>query len=245
MLYLLYQSNEKQKEIIKEHDIEINNHQNMILSCLSNIKNLYQESQDIKNDILLEDKKLNSYMDKTDKEMNNLKLKCQEGISQINILTDVLNSHTQILAEHSTTIAQLQALSIKNTEKIEQMNNNIINNENKIRAIEGRLDRVEMVLKEHQKILNSLTNDIKEMKEIVNNIVQRIEKLETKLIEERAESKAEKIEEILEKFDEDKLYEFSEFILDMRNQPEPFNLDDIIKIIKIILNKKNKKTIKE
>ena len=27
----------------------------------------------------------------------------------------------------------------------------------------------------------------------------------------------------------------------MRNQPEPFNLDDIIKGIKIILNKKNKK----
>ena len=98
-----------------------------------------------------------------------------------------------------------------------------------------------MVLKEHQKILNSLTNDIKEMKEIVNNIVQRIEKMEAKLIEERAESKAEKIEEILEKFDEDKLYEFSEFIVDMRNQPEPFNLDDIIKGIKIILNKKNKK----
>ena len=89
--------------------------------------------------------------------------------------------------------------------------------------------------------MNDLTGDIKEMKEIVNNIVQRIEKLEAKLIEERAENKVEKIGEILEKFDEDKLYEFSEFIIDMRNQPEPFNLDDIVKGIKIILNKKNKK----
>jgi len=208
---------------------------------MTNVKNLYQESQELKNNILIEEKKLNSYKDKNDKEINNLKQKCQEGISQINNLTDVLNAHTQILAEHSTSIAQLQALSIKNSEKIDEMNNNIINHENRIRNLESRLDNVESVLKQHQKILNDLTSDVKEMKEIVSNIVQRIEKLEAKLIEERAENKAEKIGEILEKFDEDKLNEFSEFIIDMRNQPEPFNLDDIIKGIKIILNKKSKK----
>ena len=76
------------------------------------------------------------------------------------------------------------------------------------------------------------------MRNIINNIVQRIEKLEMKLIEERAQNKAEKIEIYLEKLEEEKLYEFSEFILDMRNQNEPFNLDDIFKGIKIILNKK-------
>ena len=49
MLFLLYQSKVKQREIIKKYDIKINNHQNMILSCLTNVKNLYQESHEIKN----------------------------------------------------------------------------------------------------------------------------------------------------------------------------------------------------
>ena len=239
MLYMLYQSNEKQKENIHKHDIELNNHQNLIINCMTNVKNLYQESQELKMNILSEEKKLNEYTQKNDKEILNLKQKCEEGISQINSITEVLNSHTQILAEHSTTIAQLQALSFKHDENIDEINKNIFNHELRIRNIENRLDKVEMVLKEHQKILNNLIGDVKEMREIINNIVQRIEKLETKMIEERAENKAEKIEEFLAKFDDDKLYEFSEFILDMRNQTEPFNLDDIIKGIKIILNKKN------
>ena len=55
------------------------------------------------------------------------------------------------------------------------------------------------------------------MKEIVNNIVQRIENLEANLIEERVESKSQKIREIFKKFDENKLYEFIEFSLDIRN----------------------------
>ena len=77
------------------------------------------------------------------------------------------------------------------------------------------------------------------MKEIVNNIVQRIENLKANLIEESFESKYQKIREIFKKFDENKLYEFIEISLDIRNQPEPFNLGDIIKGIKIILNQKN------
>ena len=65
--------------------------------------------------------------------------------------------------------------------------------------------------------MNSLTNDINIMKEIINNIVQRIENLEANLIEERVESKSQKIREIFKKFDENKLYEFIEFSLDIRN----------------------------
>ena len=210
----------------------------MIINCLSNIKNLYQESQELKNNILLEEKKLNEYTEKNDKEILNLKSKCEQGISQINNVIDVLNSHTETLAEHSTMIAQLQALSIKNDENIEEIKKNIFNHEMRIRNIESRLDKVEIVLREHQKRLDNLTSDVKEMRNIINNIVQRIEKLEMKLIEERAQNKAEKIEIYLEKLEEEKLYEFSEFILDMRNQNEPFNLDDIFKGIKIILNKK-------
>ena len=65
--------------------------------------------------------------------------------------------------------------------------------------------------------MKSLTNNINIMKEIVNNIVQRIENLEANLIEERVESKSQKIREIFKKFDENKLYEFIEFSLDIRN----------------------------
>ena len=65
--------------------------------------------------------------------------------------------------------------------------------------------------------MNSLTYDINIMKEIINNIVQRIENLEANLIEERVESKSQKIREIFKKFDENKLYEFTEFNLDIKN----------------------------
>ena len=65
--------------------------------------------------------------------------------------------------------------------------------------------------------MNSLTNDINITKEIINNIVQRIENLEANLIEERVESKYQKIREIFKKFDENKLYEFTEFNLDIKN----------------------------
>ena len=65
--------------------------------------------------------------------------------------------------------------------------------------------------------MKSLTNNINIMKEIVNNIVQRIENLEVNLIEERVESKSQKIREIFKKFDENKLYEFTEFSLDIIN----------------------------
>ena len=243
MLYRLCQSNEKQKDIILQHDLELNNHQNMILSCLENIKYLYKDAEELKINMLSEEKKLNELAQKNDKEISLLKQRYQDSINQINTITDVLNNHTQVLAEHSTAIAQLQAISYKHDEKIDEINKNLFNHEARIQNLENRLDKVEAILKEHQKVLCNLTGEIKEMRDIVNNIVQRIEKLETKMIEERAENKADKIQEFLEKFNEDKLVEFSEFIIDIRNQPEPFNLDDIIKGIKIIFNKKNKNSI--
>ena len=58
MLYSLCQSNEKQKDIIHEHDIKLNEHQNNILSCMENVKHLYQESQELKINLISESKKL-------------------------------------------------------------------------------------------------------------------------------------------------------------------------------------------
>jgi len=76
------------------------------------------------------------------------------------------------------------------------------------------------------------------MKDVIKNIIQRIEKLEAKVFTNQIEHKAEKIEEYLEKFDKNGLYEFAEFIIGLRNQNEAFNLDHILKGIKIINQKK-------
>jgi DNA repair exonuclease SbcCD ATPase subunit len=240
MLYNLFQSNEKQKDIINEHGFIINKHQEMIMNCISNVKEIYQDTYELKMNILEEDKKLKEYAKKNDVKVENLQKKCQEGINQINAITEVLNKHTEILAEHSAAIAQVQALTYKNSEKIDEICTQIFNHESRIQNIEKRLDKIELILNEHQKALNSLTGDIKEMKDIIQNIIQRIEKLERKVYTYQVEHKMEKIEEYLEKFDENKLYEFAEFIVGLRNQSEPFDLDIIIKGIKLINGPKGK-----
>ena len=170
--------------------------------------------------IIEEDKKLTEYAIKNDVEVEKLKKKCQEGINQINVITGVLNKHTEILAEHSIAIAQIQAITYKNSEKIDTICSQLFNHETRIGNIENRLDKIEIILGEHQKALNRLTGDVQEMKDVIKNIIQRIEKLEAKLFTNQIENKAEKIEEYLDKFDENGLYEFAEFIIGLRNQKE-------------------------
>ena len=50
-----------------------------------------------------------------------------------------------------------------------------------------------------------------------------------------------RIEDFIERFDEEGLYEFADFINDLRGQNEPFNLEQIIKGAKLILEKHKKK----
>ena len=238
MLYSLYQSNEKQKEIINEHGNIINKHQETIMNCIENVKELYNDTYELKMKIIEEDKKLAEYSKKNDTEVDKLRKKCQEGINQINEITCILNKHTEILAEHSVAIAQIQAITYKNSEKIDIICSQLFNHESRIENIENRLDKIEIILGEHQKALNRLSGDVQEMKDAIQNIIQRIENLEAKVFTIQIEHKAEKIEEYLDNFDENELYEFAEFIIGLRNQNEAFNLDYIIKGIKIINKKK-------
>jgi len=63
-LYSLYQSNEKQKEIIIEHGNIINKHQESIMNCIENVKVLYKYTYELKMNIIEEDKKLTEYSKK-------------------------------------------------------------------------------------------------------------------------------------------------------------------------------------
>ena len=79
------------------------------------------------------------------------------------------------------------------------------------------------------------------MRNIINDIVKRVEALESQSIIDKVENKMIRIEDFIERFDEEGLYEFADFINDLRGQNEPFNLEQIIKGAKLILEKHKKK----
>mgnify|MGYP003571438304 FL=1 len=68
----------------------------------------------------------------------------------------------------------------------------------------------------------------------IKKIEQKIEKMEREKIQEKANT----IMELIEKMNDNELYEFAEFILYLRNMNDPFNLDDIKDGIKLIKEKK-------
>jgi len=54
----------------------------------------------------------------------------------------ILNEHTEILTEQSATIAKIQAISYKNTEKINELCDLLFNHESRIKNLEGRVDKI-------------------------------------------------------------------------------------------------------
>ena len=78
------------------------------------------------------------------------------------------------------------------------------------------------------------------MKNIMKDIIKRVEKLETQSYIDRAENKVARIEDFMEKFNEESLYEFADFIIGLRKQNEPFELNQVIEGAKYILEKQNK-----
>jgi chromosome segregation ATPase len=236
----LYQSNEKQKDLITKHEIIINRQQDSIMNCIQNVKDLYKEANEIKHNLLEENSKLNAFCQKNNVEIEGLKKVCQDEINKVNSITEVLNKHTEILTENSAAYAKIQALTYQNCDKIDEICKQLFNHETRIKDIEGRLDKVEAILAEHEKALNDIVGDVAEMKNIMKNIIQRVEKLETEVHVNKAEYKAERIEDFMEKFDEEGLYEFAEFINGLRSQNEPFNLNQVIEGVKLILEKHKK-----
>ena len=204
------------------------------------MKDLYKETNDIKKTLISENKKLTEYCQKNNLEIEGLKKEYQIEIEKINSITDVLNKHTSILTENSATFAKIQAITNQNSERIDEVCKQLFNQEARITAIEGRLDKIEFILNEHRKALDNIVGDIAEMKSIINDIIKRVEALESQAVIDKVENKKEKIDDFIERFDEEGLYEFADFINDLRGQNLPFNLEKIIKGAKIILEKHKK-----
>ena len=74
---------------------------------------------------------------------------------------------------------------------------------------------------------------LKRIKEIEN----RVEKLETSQIQNHAD----KIIDYLDKMNEDGIYEFANFILEIRKMGKPFKLEHIMKGAKLIIEKNPRK----
>ena len=160
----LYQSNEKQRDLITKHEIIINRQQDSIMNCIENVKDLYKEANEIKQNLLKENSKLNEFCQKNNVEIEGLKRICQDEINKVNSISEVLNKHTEILTENSAMYAKIQALTYQNCDKIDEICKQLFNHETRIKDIEGRLDKVEAILAEHEKALNDIVGDVADMK---------------------------------------------------------------------------------
>ena len=246
LLDRLIDSNIKQDEKLKKHEIMLVNQQDNIMLCIDNVKNLYQYANEIKHNIELGEKRINELELKNEKEVNELKNQCKMGMEKVNEITGILNKHTEILTEQSTTIAKIQAITFKNETKIDELCDALFNHESRIKNLEQRMDRIEIILERHEEAIMNLTGDISEMKKQMNEVINRIKKIEEKMERNIIEQKSNSIIELIESMEDDdeQLYEFAKFIIDIRNLKEPFNLDDIKDGLNIII-KKNKEAKKK
>ena len=236
-LVLFSISNAKQKERIKEHEIILNKHQENLMNCIKNVKGLYQQANELRYNLMEENKKINEIAKKNDFEINEIKIQCQKGLEKVNEISQILNKHTQILTEQSSTIAKIQAISFKNTEKINELCSLLFNHESRIKNLEGRVDKIEEILIKHEEAILNLTGDVSDMKKQMNEVLERIKKLEERIEKFERNSiqeKANKIYEFLDMLNDNGLYEFANFILDLRNMDKPFGLQNVLDGIKII-----------
>ena len=109
-----------------------------------------------------------------------------------------------------------------------------------MKSLEGRVDKIEEILKKHEEAILSLTGDVSNMKKQMNEVIDRIKKIEERMEKyERKliQDKADNILEYLDKMDGNGLNEFANFILELRNMERPFNLEHIKNGIKMIADK--------
>ena len=141
------------------------------------------------------------------------------------------------MVAHSIAIAAIQAITNQHSEKISDIYGHLNNHENRLNDIEKRLDKIDIILIEHSKALQNIASDVSEMKKSIENISENIYKLQIRANAKDAQYKVERIEDFLDKFTEKGLYEFAEFIIDLRSQNQPFNLDHIVEGVKLIYEK--------
>ena len=91
--------------------------QDSLMACIDNVKKLYQEANEIRNNLIEENEMIKNLAVKNEEEINEIRSKCNEGLGKIDKITQVLDKHTEILTEDSTAIAKLQAISFRNRKK--------------------------------------------------------------------------------------------------------------------------------
>ena len=210
------------------------------MACIENVTNLYQDTNELKNNLLAEDRKINEIALKNETEIKDIRNQCKQGLEKINQITETLNKHTEILTEQSTTIAKVQAITFQNSEKINELCDILFNHESRIKNLEGRVDKIEEILKQHQNAILNLTGEVNEMKKQMNEVLERIKKIEDRMEKcERVniQNKADKIIDYLDKMNDNGLYELANFILELRNMNRPFNLQNVADGVKIIADK--------
>ena len=82
-----------------------------------------------------------------------------------------------------------------------------------------------------------MTGDVSNMRRQMNEVIERIKKIEERMEKyERGiiQNKADKVIDYLDKMNNNGLYEFANFILELRNMERPFNLEHIINGVKLI-----------
>ena len=94
--------------------------------------------------------------------------------------------------------------------------------------MEGRVDKIEQILQKHEEAIINLTGDVTDMKKQMSDVLIRIKKIEDeieKMKKEQIEEKTKTIFDYIENMDDNELYEFANFIIDLRNMEKPYDLN--------------------
>ena len=240
-LSLLTRSNQEQKELIIAQGIIISEEQKKTMECMNNIKELFIESNELKQlakDQMKDIEKLNIETNENRNEIIKLKEQTNENIKKLDSISKILNEHTEILAEHSKAIASIQSTIFENSGKIEEICKILYGHEQRISNLENEISNINKILNAHQEAINKIFSDMDELKAQVNLVMNKVNSLEEKIINDNIKIKKDRIGDFVDKMSEEQMYEFATFILELRAGNNPYNLDIVLDGAKMILGYK-------
>ena len=126
-------------------------------------------------------------------------------------------------------------MAFKDSDKIEEICNVLYGHEKRIEKSEKSIDNIYKVLNSHQEAINIIFNDLDELKVKVNQIMNRVNDIDDKVNKGIIKSKRERIGTYINEMNEEQMYEFATFILELRAGNKPYDLDVLIKGAKMIL----------
>ena len=119
--------------------------------------------------------------------------------------------------------------------KTSKICNVLYGHEKRIEKLEKSIDNIYKVLNSHQEAINIIFNDLDELKVKVNQIMNRVNGIDDKVNKGIIKSKRERIGTYINEMNEEQMYEFATFILELRAGNKHYDLDVLIKGAKMIL----------